>query len=123
MIRYDNTALSAMALVLKLCGVRSLPARALDEPHDRRVADVVGFCNLLRAMPVDSPALDRFSSLSRRQFLLATEFDPLGFGSRPTLARPLPDQFAFELGYAAELREHQAPVRRRDIVPGIAKRA
>jgi hypothetical protein len=59
----------------------------------------------------------------RRERRLPAELDTVCHGARPAFARVDADQIAFELGQAAEYREHEAAVRRRGVGPRVAERS
>jgi hypothetical protein len=57
--------------------------------------------------------------LVRRQLEGSAELDAFRHGAVPTIACPLADQLALELGQTTENRQHQPAMRRGRIGPGI----
>src|SRR6516165_10879715 len=104
-------------------GDRALLERAGGgQPADRRLAHAIGpgqiglhsaLCELLQHL----------SALVGRQLLRATELDAAGLGALAAVIGTSGNQRAFELGETSKHREHQAPVRRRGVGPGILERA
>ena len=65
------------------------------------MGNVVALCDLYQSLAGIS-ARNRFPTLMARQFRLAAHHHPLGFGELPAFACTAADQFAFELGEAAQ---------------------
>jgi hypothetical protein len=74
-----------------------------------------------KRFPAAVTALDRLALLVWPQFGRSAHLLPPCNGPRPAFAGPVPDQVALKLRQATEHGQHQSPVRRGGIRPGIAE--
>ena len=102
-----------------LAGRRCLRGRR--DARDRRLADAEDAGKMARAL---APSTLRChpGALPEGELILRTELDAARACPGSPFRCPCDDQLALELGQATEHRQHEPPVRRRGVGPGVAKR-
>jgi hypothetical protein len=91
------------------------------QPTDRGVAHAVGARNVHQRLAGITPG-DSLAALVRRQLRWPPHMNPLSLRPGAAFPGPGPDQLSLKFGQAAQHRQHQAPVRRGGVGPGIGQR-
>ena len=91
------------------------------QPADCGVAHAVGARNVHQRF-AGIAAGDSLAALVRRQLRWPPHMNPLSLRPGAAFPGPGPDQLSLKFGQAAQHRQHQAPVRRGSVGPGLGSK-